>query len=178
MIVPRFFVLLFFTAALTFARAEDAVVNSAPEETNAPLSTAETTNTPPPELVAFALTAGTGAMILSGVEWSDDDEPATQPAGAPAQIQPADGEAISGDTIAFSWNTVDGAATYLIDVDQCGSPDVCADFRFEQTASTSLTIEWLPEFAAGRWRVRMVDAENIAGPWSAFRYFTVTTPAE
>lgn len=143
-------------------------------------STAQTNDTRAisPALVSLALTAGTGSIILSGVDWSDDDAAAVPERESPAQVQPQDGAQLAGPLVTFTWESVKGADTYLLDVDTCGEPDVCSDFRLDRTAALSLAIEWPAGIPAGRWRVRAVDADNIAGPWSAFRSFTILSAAD
>ncbi len=148
------------------------------EETNAPPASVATTNTPAPALVGIVLSVGTGAMILSGVDWSSDDAPRAEAAGAPKPVRPADGEVVSGTAVAFSWKPAESAATYLVDIDQCDGAGACSDFRLEQTAGLTLVVEWPAGTLAGRWRVRAVDAERYAGSWSEFRAFTVSVPTE
>jgi hypothetical protein len=133
-------------------------------ETNAPAIA--------PALVAVALTAGTGAMILSGMDWSDDESP-DGVLGVPPASQPADGAVLPGPVAVFSWKAVQGAATYLLDIDLCSDVATCSDFRLDRTPDLSLSVELPGGAGIGRWRVRAVDADNIAGPWSAFRSFTV-----
>ena len=167
-------------APVVFAAKEKAdAPPDAPAETpvaEAPVKTeAPATNAPAPALVGLVLGAGTGALILSGVDWSDDDnEPLQNIPGAPAQQAPEDGAALTGPLLTFAWKAVDGAASYLLDLDTCDDTATCADFRLDRTADLSVAIEWPPAFTAGRWRVRSIDADNRAGPWSPFRTFTVT----
>ncbi|MCO6400630.1 MAG: hypothetical protein J5I99_05300 [Verrucomicrobia bacterium] len=181
----RFFIVLLLALCVgglplcALAEEEEPVPESAESSTNAPVEElAAVSNAPAPALVGLVLSVGTGAMILSGVDWSSDDEPPAQSAGAPAPARPAEGEVVVGGTVVFSWKAASGASTYLVDVDQCEVSGSCADFRLEQTADTSLTVEWPIESHAGRWRVRAVDAERRAGPWSAFFSFSVNPSAE
>ena len=146
-------------------RAADAAKPAAP--TNRPHAL-------PPALVSAALTAGTGALILSGVDWSEDNAPGEPTQEIPLQVKPSDGAQLVGPRLTFSWESVAGADTYLLDVDLCAAPDVCSDFRLDRTAALELTLDWPEGATAGRWRVRAVSADNVAGPWSAFRTFTVT----
>lgn len=162
--------------ARSYAAEEDEQELEA-TETNAPLAKAESSKAPSPALTAFVLGAGTGALILSGVEWSDDAND-IQSSAAPTQSRPADGATINGGVITFTWKTFADAATYLIDIDHCEAPDVCADLRLEQTPETTYTLSWPAEYPAGRWRIRAVDADNIAGPWSPFRNFTIEAATE
>lgn len=172
--------------AAPLARAEEtAPPASTPESINTEINAppdgpAETahTNARPNTLVAMLLGAGTGALILSGVDWSSDDEAAQQPADAPQPRRPSDGEALAGPTITFTWNSTKDAAAYLVEVQRCDESENCADFRLEQVMGTTLTMDWPPAVLRGRWRVRAVNAERIAGSWSPFHSFTITpTPA-
>ncbi|HMP76641.1 MAG TPA: hypothetical protein PKE12_10135 [Kiritimatiellia bacterium] len=159
------------------ADAEETEAEAAPAEQQ-PAKPAST-NSPAPALVGLLLGAGTGALIFSGVDWRDDDNgPLQEIPGAAALNTPADGAVLSGPLLAFSWKAVKGASSYLIDIDTCDDTAICADFRFDRTTDLSLTVEWPAGVPAGRWRVRSIDADNLAGPWSDFRSFTVTPAAE
>lgn len=163
-------------------RAEEAAPPaSAPEssntETNAPpAAPAETaqTNARPNALVAMVLGAGTGALILSGVDWSSDDDAPQQPADAPQPLRPSDGETLAGPTITFTWKSSKDAAAYLVEVHRCDESENCAAFRLEQVMGPALTLDWPPAVLHGRWRVRAINAERIAGSWSPFHAFTIT----
>lgn len=164
--------LLAFALALPLRAQEEeadppAAVDAAPAATN--------TIVIAPALVAVALTAGTGAMILSNVDWSDDDAQ-EEVLGVPAMNTPADGAALPDPLVVFTWKSVKGAASYLLDIDLCDGDGNCGDFRLDRTPDLSLTSQ-LPMGATGRWRVRAVDAENIAGPWSALRSFRIVADA-
>lgn len=169
---------LMFSCAAARA-AEEEEENVAEEQTNAPPAAAQEQEAEPttPALTALVLGAGTAAFILSGVDWGDSDTN-SQPAAAPAQSRPAEGETLTDSTITFTWKAHKDAASYLIEINGCESPDVCASLRLDQTPETSFTIAWPPEYPAGRWRIRAVDASNIAGPWSPFRSFTVSSPSD
>lgn len=174
----RFLLLIIFTLACARVHAEDETGSSkATTETNAPPAEAQPPKTPAPALTALVLGVGTAALILSGVDWGDD-ETELQSASAPTQSSPADGETITGATVTFTWKTSGDAAAYLIDIDHCDDTGSCADFRLEQTSGTTFTLSWPAEYSAGRWRIRAVDADHIAGPWSAYRNFTIVSTDE
>lgn len=173
------FLALMVWGGLLSAQEELPDPSDASTPSDAPEPAPARTNTPPPALVGFVLTAGTGAWILSGVDWSSDDEdPDADVLGAPSLIEPAPSAEVSGGSVIFRWKPVDGAASYLLDVDTCTEPSVCGDFRLERVFGLSFTIEWPAGAPAGRWRVRAIDAENLAGRWSEFRSFTIAASAE
>ncbi len=128
--------------------------------------------------IGLLLGAGTVALITSGMDWDDDRAEPDAALAAPAPLAPAPGAILTGAPIAFSWAAVDAAASYLIDLDACPADGACADFRLEQVAAAAYTVEWPADFPAGRWRVRAVGTNNIAGPWSAFRAFTLAPAGE
>lgn len=155
----------------------DAPDAASPSDASAPVPAR--TNTPPPALVGFVVTAGTGAWILSGVDWSSDDEdPESGVLAAPTLTTPEAGAEVSAGTITFRWKAVKGADSYLLDVDACAEPGVCGDFRLERVFGLSFTMEWPAGVPAGRWRVRAIDADNLAGRWSEFRSFTIAVASE
>jgi hypothetical protein len=134
---------------------------------------------PPPALMAVALGAGTAALILSGHDGSKDaDEGGEDGLAAPELESPPPGVDIvdGGGSVTLAWRPVEEAAAYLVDVDACdGTNNVCADYELEKTPALTLVVA-VPSPFAGRWRVRAVDAQDIAGPYSDFRAFTYRGP--
>lgn len=130
-------------------------------------------------VIGLFLGAGTVALITSGMDWDDDNREDSRAAlAAPAPLEPTPGAILTGALITFSWSAVDAAASYLIDLATCVAEGGCADFRLEQVSTTTYTAEWPAGFNAGRWRVRAVDTNNIAGPWSDYRTFTLAPAGE
>jgi hypothetical protein len=97
--------------------------------------------------------------------------------GAPNQVAPEDGAVFDHfprDTT-LTWNAVDGADHYLVEVDFCqpaGCATSAAPFRRESVSSTTFRFRFVGA-QPGRWRVRGVDAAGTEGPnspWRGFRY--------
>ncbi len=175
--------LLACAAPLLGEEADEAPETVAGAETPVPAAPAQSrgarTNAPPPALVGIALTAATGAWILSGVDWTSDDADASAGVlAAPSLAAPAADAEIAPGPVVFRWKAVKGAESYLLDVDVCAEPGVCSDFRLERVFGLSFAVEWPADAPAGRWRVRAVDADNLAGRWSEFRSFTRGPAAE
>ncbi len=167
---------------LAVVRAQETNAPAAePANTNAMETAAAGTNAiaRASPVIGVFLGAGTVALITSGMDWDDDDRDDTRGAlAAPAPLEPTPGAILAGALITFSWNAVDAAASYLIDLATCVAEGGCADFRLEQVSATTYTAEWPAGFNAGRWRVRAVDTNNIAGPWSDYRTFTLAPAGE
>jgi len=171
----RFLAVLLGLCLAAGARAETATNEATSVATSAP----PVRVSPPPALVGLTLGAGTAALILSGHDSSDDlNDEGDGGMAAPELESPPDGAEIvdGGGSVPFAWRNVEGAVAYLLDVDTCDATNnACADYRLEKTPDASLTVG-VPSPVAGRWRVRAVDAGNIAGPYSAFRTFSYRGP--
>lgn len=77
-------------------------------------------------------------------------------------------------TPTFSWDIVEGAKFYEIDVDNdpgFGSPEVRA-----RTAQHSFTPEWTLEKGSYYWRVRVVRFDEVVNDWTYTRTFTLDLP--
>ena len=97
--------------------------------------------------------------------------PAAATLPAPSPVAPAvDARFSVGQTIAFDWSDVTGAASYTIQIDDqdtFASPVVSQSVTASNYSSASLPA------ARMWWRVRAVDASGVAGAWSAARRFEV-----
>jgi hypothetical protein len=94
----------------------------------------------------------------------------------PAITAPVSGLVTNNTTPTLTWNAVAFANTYEVQIDDLST--FAAPVYREVTGITTLnhTLTTLPE---GKyfWRVRARNVNNAAGPWAAYRYFTVdTTP--
>lgn len=173
----RAMLLLLLLGSAAVARAAESTNDiSTGSATSAPPAVAS----PPPAVMAVVLGAGTGALILSGHSGSDDGEQdGTGGMGKPELEDPPPGVDIvdGGGVVTFTWKGVAGAATYLLDIDACDETNsaACSDYRMEQTPDTTLSVP-VPSPFTGRWRVRAVDAQSIAGPYSDYRAFTYRGP--
>jgi Beta-propeller repeat len=98
--------------------------------------------------------------------------PPSGPLSAPSLVSPAsDARFSSGQSVAFDWGDVAGAATYTIQVDDSqsfSSPRV-AD---RTLAFSQVTLSGLPSRRMW-WRVRANDGAGAPGAWSAARRFEV-----
>lgn len=132
------------------------------------------TNAPPALGIAVALLGGTAAWIFSGVDWSDDDtEPDADLLPPPPLKAPDPNAQLPGRLISFEWGTVKGADAYLVEVEGCAPGGNCVRLRLERVAGLSFALEWPAEWPQGRWRVRSINPDGLAGPWSEYRAFTV-----
>lgn len=134
---------------------------------------------PAPQVVSLLVGGGTVALILSGHDREDPEQDAGAAGlAAPELVAPAAGAEVAEASVELAWKPVDGAASYLVDVDACDSTnDVCADLVLHVTGDTSFNLE-ADAALAYRWRVRAVDADRVAGPFTEFRRFTVAQPGQ
>ena len=180
-LVRRLALALLLPLAATRAQETDAPATDADAASTNEVQAAADTNpiVRASPAIGFFLGAGTVALITSGMDWDDDDRDDARIAlTAPTPLEPTPGAILTGALITFSWSAVDAAASYLIDLATCVAEGGCTDFRLDQVSATSYTAEWPAGFNAGRWRIRAVDTNNIAGPWSDFRTFTLAPGGE
>ena len=116
-----------------------------------------------------------GDAFVAKISFSLDtsNPPASQPVPTtPVLVRPVNGES-STQPLTFDWNDATGAATYTIQVDD--SAAFTAPLIREATVATSMyatsNLATVPHF----WRVRGVNINGVAGPWSAVRTFTPQT---
>jgi hypothetical protein len=164
---------------LSSSRAAEATILVQSEESSVQAEArAVNTNAPSPMILSVVLTAATGAWILSGVDWASDvEESSDATLDAPRLSQPESDAVVEPGLVVFRWTAVKRAASYLLDLDVCAETGVCSDFRLERVFGLTHAVEWPAGAPAGRWRVRAVDAENLAGRWSEFRTFSIAAPA-
>jgi hypothetical protein len=129
----------------------------------------------------YPTTAGAFDIVWNGdllIFWGDafvskigaiSTPPSTAPVpAAPTLVAPANGATVS-QPINFQWNIASGAASYTIQIDD--SSAFTAPLVREQQNITTLLIyatsglTTAPHF----WRVRGVNIDGVAGPWSAVR---------
>lgn len=129
---------------------------------------------PAPQVVSLLVGGGTVALILSGHDREDPEEDTSDPGlAAPELLTPASGAEVEEATVELAWKPVEGAASYLVDVDACDrTNDVCADLVLQVTAAVSYSLA-VDVASAYRWRVRAVAADRVAGPFTEFRSFMV-----
>jgi hypothetical protein len=95
---------------------------------------------------------------------------------APTLLSPANGAVVAPNPT-LSWTPVNGAVRYHIQIDSRTWFDQQYNFiEYWGLTSTSYTIAGHPEayFPHLYWRVQAIDANNVAGPWSEVREFTIT----
>ena len=95
---------------------------------------------------------------------------------APAITAPVSGLVTNNTTPTLTWNSVANANTYEIQIDDLST--FAAPIVREVNGITTLdhTLSSLPD-GKYYWRVRARNVNNAAGPWAAYRYFTIdTTP--
>lgn len=103
---------------------------------------------------------------------------------APVQLLPEEGEVfeIFPRATSLTWEAVDGAASYDIEIDCficCDPDDWCTDIGEPAYSSvTGLTspqydFEWVGA-QPGRWRVRAVRSNGQEGDWTDWREFVYT----
>lgn len=132
------------------------------------------TNAPPAPGLVAALLGGTAAWIFSGVDWSDDDaEPDADLLPPPPLKAPDPNAQIPGRLISFEWGDVQGAVAYLLELEGCSPAGSCIRLRLERLGGRSFSFEWPAEWPQGRWRIRSINADGLAGPWSDYRVFFV-----
>lgn len=89
---------------------------------------------------------------------------------APITLEPARGAAHYGDSaVLFGWARVDAAAQYLIEI--ADNADFTGDVRRATTRDTGAA--QVLDNGQWWWRVRSLDADGEAGPWSAAVAFSV-----
>lgn len=127
-------------------------------------------NTAP--LVGTLLAAGTGALILAGHESKEDASAEDSGLGVPEPENPPDGAELPGTArqVTLAWRAVEGAGHYLLDVDACDTNGACADLAMQVIPATSRPVD-IPAAPSARWRVRAVQTNGVAGPFSAFATF-------
>jgi hypothetical protein len=96
--------------------------------------------------------------------------PPPGPLPAPSLVSPqADARFSPGQTVAFDWSDVSGAANYTIQIDDTESFTSPLTFTATTTAS-QITVSALPTTRMW-WRVRANNASGAAGSWSQVRRF-------
>jgi hypothetical protein len=99
--------------------------------------------------------------------------PSTAPPAAPTLVSPANGAQVPPNVgITFTWNSVAGAATYEIQIDDSSS--FSAPFTGSQAGLTQT--QYTQSFSSERrywWRVRGRTAGGTNGAWSTVRSFDV-----
>jgi len=107
----------------------------------------------------------------SPVYWKLTISPAAP--GAPTLTSPLNAANTTDSTPTLTWNAVSGAATYQVMVDDNNSFS-SPEYLSGSIASLSVTTTALTE-AKYYWRVRALNAYQVAGAWSSVRNFTVHT---
>jgi hypothetical protein len=94
---------------------------------------------------------------------------------APIAVSPANASVTNDNTPTLSWNSVLYGNTYQI--------QIATNSTFTQNAQTMTTgvgalFFTLNPLTNGRyyWHIRAINVNGELGPWSTYRYFTVTTP--
>ncbi len=97
---------------------------------------------------------------------------------APTLIAPANGITVPLGNVTWSWKTVRGAARYQLQAGR--GPNLDAQYniidRFNLTEPSytfNITAGFRVYFPQLYWRVRAIDANNVQGPWSEVRMFTI-----
>jgi hypothetical protein len=134
--------------------------------------------------INYPTTAGAFDTVWNGdllIFWGDafvtklgsvSTPPSTPPVPeAPTLISPVNGEN-AVQPITFQWNIASGAASYTIQIDD--SSAFSAPLVREQQNITTLLMYATTGLATTQhfWRVRGVNIDGVAGPWSAVRTFT------
>lgn len=100
------------------------------------------------------------------------------PTTAPNLLSPSDAASLTLP-ITWRWSKVEGAAKYYLRAvaDWNGNNAVVAnlvvvtDTFYVQTTLPTIPIPW--SGAQGEWKVQGLSTDNIAGPWSEARSFTI-----
>ena len=95
--------------------------------------------------------------------------------GRPILLSPDNGASTNDATPTFAWEIAFDAASYQFQLDtRQGFPSPFYDASLDETGHTPGVV--LPD-GSYFWRVRAVNADRIAGPWSAVRRVTIDTQA-
>ena len=122
------------------------------------------------------------ASFVSYASASPDESHRQPPAGgaltAPALISPANGTTVPLGNVTWSWKPVPGAARYHLQAGRGSSLDaqynIIDRYNLTQPSYTfNITAGFRFYFPQLYWRVRAVDANNVPGPWSEVRMFTI-----
>ena len=137
--------------------------------------------------IDFPTTAGAFDTVFNGdllIFWGDgfvtkiatgagtSTPPSTPPVpAAPGLLAPADNDT-PPQPITFQWSVASGAASYTIQIDD--SSAFSAPLVREQQNITTLLMYATTGLATTQhfWRVRGVNTDGVAGPWSVVRTFT------
>ncbi len=148
------------------AASVPANVTVAGGATTATFTTATTTVTAPRTITITAVAGGVTRTATLTV-----NPAATGALPAPTLLTPSnDARFNPGQTIAFDWSDVVGAANYVIQIDD---QETFSSPTINQTVSAStLSTSTLPTTRMW-WRVRAIDAAGAPGGWSSSRRFEV-----
>jgi len=96
----------------------------------------------------------------------------------PVLISPEDGSTVDSFTPTFTWNTVDGATEYQIQVSK--KPDFKKKLVICENVDTNTytAIKKLPPHKKYYWRVKAKDANGEWGPWSDVWSFSTPKPGD
>ncbi|RPI93239.1 MAG: hypothetical protein EHM40_10480 [Chloroflexi bacterium] len=121
------------------------------------------------------------ASFVSYASASPDTSHRRPPSGgltAPTLISPANGTTVPLGNVTWAWNPVPGASRYHLQAGR--GPNLDAQYniidRFNLTQPSytfNITSGFRVYFPQLYWRVRAVDANNVQGPWSEVRMFTI-----
>jgi hypothetical protein len=159
------------SGGLVVTLSSSSAVATAPASVTVPAGASSATFT----IATGAVTASTSATITASAGTTTRTATltvappgASGPLAAPALQSPSnDARFDPGQTIAFDWSDVSGAASYTIQIDT--SETFSAPFTVEQTVTISrFTTSSLPTTRMW-WRVRANDASGAPGAWSAAR---------
>jgi eukaryotic-like serine/threonine-protein kinase len=123
----------------------------------------------------------TGAPTTTPTETATDVQPTSAVLLPPYILSPTNGQKLSNypRNLTLDWEEVPGAVSYEVQLEACDqNGQNCFDHPVDSdppriTTATSYSFSFVGA-QPGRWRVRAIDANGIAGEWSSWWTFTFT----